>query len=220
MSGKLIIVATPIGNLGDLSIRAKECLETCDLIVSEDTRESQKLLNFLGISKPQISYRDENHYHVAPKIISELKSGTQIAFVTDRGTPLISDPGYKLVALAIENEIEVDSIPGPSAVIDSLILSGIPTDKFVFLGFLPKKKFQSAKILEKFGHLEASLIIFENPRRLKETLQSIYEALGDRNVALCIELTKIHQKVIRFNLQDLEKQDLKGIGETTIVISK
>jgi 16S rRNA (cytidine1402-2'-O)-methyltransferase len=220
MTGKIFIVATPIGNLDDISLRATNILKKCDLIVSEDTRETLKLLNFLNIKKEQISYRDENHYKVSAKIINAVKEGLNICLVSDRGTPLISDPGYKLVRDAILEGIEIDSIPGPSVITDALVLSGFPTDKFAFLGFLPKKESQSAKILREYGSLEASLILFENPQRLDKTLRLIKDTLGNRNVAIASELTKIHQRVIRLNLLDLDEYNIGKIGEITIVVSK
>jgi 16S rRNA (cytidine1402-2'-O)-methyltransferase len=221
MLGKFYIVATPIGNLEDFSIRAIKTITNSDYIVSEDTRETQKILNYLNLDKkPQISYRDQNHYQVFKKIVEILKSGLNVSLVTDRGTPLISDPGYKLVREILNEGIEIDSIPGPSAILDSLVLSGLPTDKFIFLGFLPKKETQMAKILEKFGNLEASLIIFESPFRVLKTLKTTYEVLGNRGVAICKELTKIHQEVYRFNLAELDIQQIDLRGEFVLIISK
>ena len=164
MNGKLYLIATPIGNMDDISARALKALADVDYILSEDTRETQKLLTFYQISKPQISYRDQNHERVLNQIFGLLESGLNVALVSDRGTPLISDPGFKLVRELISKGIKIESIPGPSAVIDSLILSGLPTDKFTFLGFLPKTKSQIIKQLKDYGSLDATLIIFERFR--------------------------------------------------------
>ena len=220
MNGKLYLIATPIGNMDDISARALKALADVDYILSEDTRETQKLLTFYQISKPQISYRDQNHERVLNQIFGLLESGLNVALVSDRGTPLISDPGFKLVRELISKGIKIESIPGPSAVIDSLILSGLPTDKFTFLGFLPKTKSQIIKQLKDYGSLDATLIIFESPYRIKSLLETAYETLGNRDVAVCKELTKLHEEVYRFNLKDLESQKIDLRGEFVVLISK
>ena len=220
MTGKIFIVATPIGNMDDISARALKTLADVDYIVSEDTRETQKLLNHFQINKPQISYRDQNHNRVYKQILELLNSGLNIALVSDRGTPLISDPGFKLVRDLIEEGIKVESIPGPSSVIDALVLSGLPTDKFVFLGFLPRKESQIEKILKEYGELDATLIIFESPFRLESLLQTALGVLGARDTVVCKELTKMHEEVYRFNLAqwNLQKFDLRG--EFVVLFSK
>ena len=220
MNGKLIVIATPIGNMEDISARALKALADVDYILSEDTRETQKLLNFFKIEKPQISYRDQNHNKVFAQILDFINNGLNVALVSDRGTPLISDPGYKLVRDLIKEGVKIESIPGPSSVIDALVLSGLPTDKFVFLGFLPRTKSQIIKLLEEYGKLEATLIIFESPFRIISFLETAFTILGPRNVVVCKELTKLHEEVYRFNLADLSSQKIDLRGEFVILISK
>lgn len=220
MSGKLYIVATPIGNMEDISARALKTLADVDYILSEDTRETQKLLNYFNLSKTQISYRDQNHTRIYSHILELLNNGVNIALVSDRGTPLISDPGYKLVRDLIDEGIQIESIPGPSSVIDALVLSGLPTDRFVFLGFLPKKESQIEKILEEYGNLEATLIIFESPYRLEFLLKTALGVLGPRNVVVCKELTKMHEEIYRFNLAQWSLQEFDLRGEFVVLFSK
>lgn len=220
MNSTLFIVSTPIGNMQDITFRALDIIKNADYIISEDTRETQKLLNYFQISKNQISYRDENHYKVLPKILDLLSSGCSLALVTDRGTPLISDPGFKLVKEVIKNGYKVDSIPGPSSVITALTLSGLPTDRFIFLGFLPKSEKQRKDTFEKYGNLDSTLIFFESPNRITKFLEEAKSVLGNRNVCVAKELTKVNQEVYRFNLQDLESQKIDLRGEFVVLISK
>lgn len=220
MTGKLFLVATPIGNMDDISARALRTLAEVDYILSEDTRETQKLLNYFNIQKHQISYRDQNHTRVFKEIQNFLESGLNIALVSDRGTPLISDPGYKLVRDLIELGVKIESIPGPSSIIDALVLSGLPTDKFVFLGFLPRSKSQIEKILKEYGELDATLIIFESPFRVESLLDILFEVLGSRDVAVCKELTKLHEEIYRFNLGTRKGQGIDLRGEFVICVSK
>lgn len=220
MQGKLYIVSSPIGNLDDFSFRAIDILKKVSFIVSEDTRETQKILNHFEISKPQISYRDQNHNLVVKKIIEILHDGLDIALMSDRGTPLISDPGYKLVREVIEMGYKVESIPGASSVISALVVSGLPTDRFIFLGFLPKSESQRVQMLSKYGNLDSTLILFESPFRILRLLTEIREALGERNIAVVKELTKLHEEVYRFNLRDLESQNIDTRGEFVVLISK
>lgn len=220
MNSTLFIVSTPIGNMQDITFRALDIIKNADYIISEDTRETQKLLNYFQISKNQISYRDENHYKVLPKILDLLSSGCSLALVTDRGTPLISDPGFKLVKEVIKNGYKVDSIPGPSSVITALTLSGLPTDRFIFLGFLPKSEKQRKDTFEKYGNLDSTLIFFESPTRITKFLEEAKSVLGNRNVCVAKELTKVNQEVYRFNLQDLESQKIDLRGEFVVLISK
>lgn len=220
MNSTLFIVSTPIGNMQDITFRAIDVIKNADYIISEDTRETQKLLNYFQISKNQISYRDENHYKVLPKILDLLSSGCSLALVTDRGTPLISDPGFKLVKEVIKNGYKVDSIPGPSSVITALTLSGLPTDRFIFLGFLPKSEKQRKDTFEKYGNLDSTLIFFESPTRITKFLEEAKSVLGNRNVCVAKELTKVNQEVYRFNLQDLESQKIDLRGEFVVLISK
>lgn len=220
--GTLFIVATPIGNLSDITLRAIETLKSVDLILSEDTRETDKILKKYNITKPQLSYRDQNHNVMLPKIIDILSSGHNIAIISDSGTPLISDPGYKLVRDLIQESFNIVSIPGPSAVISSLISSGLPTDKFSFIGFLPKSSSDRKKILKSYGNLESTLVIYESPYRIIKLLEEIKEVLGDRYVCLANEMTKVHEKFVRSNvsslLTTLRYKKLKG--EYVVLVGK
>jgi 16S rRNA (cytidine1402-2'-O)-methyltransferase len=220
MTGKLFIVASPIGNLEDISFRALKTLKEVSFILSEDTRETQKILNHFEISKPQISYRDQNHQAVIKRILEILNDGLDIALLSDRGTPLISDPGFKLVRDVIEAGVKVESIPGPSSVISALVVSGLPTDRFIFLGFLPKGENQRLEMLKLYGNLESTLILFESPYRIQKLLEEIKKSLGFRDVVVAKELTKLHEEVYRFNLSDLENQKIDTRGEFVVLISK
>lgn len=220
MLGKLYIVASPIGNLEDISFRALKVLKEVSFILSEDTRETQKILNHFEISKQQISYRDQNHNQVVKKIMDILNDGLDVALLSDRGTPLISDPGYKLVRDVIAGGFKVESIPGPSSVISALVVSGLPTDKFIFLGFLPKSEGQRASMLKTYGNLESTLILFESPYRITKLLEEIKDSLGERDVVVAKELTKLHEEVYRFNLKDLADQKIDTRGEFVVLISK
>ena len=220
MSGKLFIVASPIGNMEDITLRAIKVLKDVSVILSEDTRETQKILNHFEISKPQISYRDQNHLQVLNKIVDLIESGNDLAILSDRGTPLISDPGFKLARDLISKGYEVVSIPGPSSVIASLVVSGVPTDKFTFLGFLPKTESQRVKIIKNYGELDTTLIFFESPYRILKLLEEVMKTLGNRDVCVVKELTKLHEEVYRFNLNDLDTVKIDLRGEFVVLVSK
>lgn len=221
--GNLYVVATPIGNMADITFRAVEVMRQVALILSEDTRETGKILAKFELSgKPQISYRDQNHDRILPRILDTLSAGQDIALMSDSGTPLISDPGYKLVRDLITNGVNVVSIPGPSAVISSLVVSGLPTDKFTFLGFLPKGGGARKTLLQTYGNLEATLVIYESPFRVKKLLEEIQEALGDRKICLASELTKLHEKIFRGSVKDaiLNTAAQAPKGEYVVLIGK
>lgn len=188
------LVATPIGNLKDISLRALEVLKSVDGIICEDTRRTSLLLNHYQIKKPLIVLNDYNEHKNVPRIINLLKSGQNLALVSDAGTPLIADPGYKLVRECLAQKILVDCIPGPSSVISALILSGLPPDKFMFLGYLPEKEAHRTKLLRGLT-TKVTYIIFVAPHKLLKTLSEIQEIFGDIEVCLAHELTKIHQSV-------------------------
>lgn len=221
-SGILYVVGGPIGNLGDITLRALETLKNVDFIVSEDTRETGKLLFHFGIQKPQISYRDQNHDYVKDRIFDLLKNGKNLALVSDGGTPLISDPGFKLVDEALRSGYNVRSIPGPSALTASLSISGLPTDKVVFLGFLSKKDKQRKDTLDLYGKLNATLVIFESPNRVNKLLNELLDILGDRVICIAREMTKIHEQVVTNRLSViLNSSDLvKEKGEFVILVAK
>ncbi len=197
----LYIVATPIGNLKDITLRALEVLSSIDGIICEDTRRTAILLNHYDIKKPLIVLNDFNETRMVDQIINQLKSGKNLALVSDAGTPLISDPGYKLVRSALENKVEIDSIPGPSSVITALTLSGLPPDKFLFLGYPPEKSGHRQKWLSHLGGgpdtppRDITNIIFISPHKLLRFLQEMQGVFGDIEVVLAKELTKLHQSV-------------------------
>lgn len=195
----LYLVATPIGNLKDITLRALEILKQVDGIICEDTRRTSLLLNHFGIQKPLIVLNDYNEHKNVSRIINLLNEGQNLALVSDAGTPLISDPGYKLVKTCLENKIPVDSIPGPSSVITALTLSGLPPDKFMFLGYLPEKPGHRLDLLKKLSIVNSQLsityIIFIAPHKLLRVLQEMQEIYGDIEVCLSHELTKIHQSI-------------------------
>lgn len=199
--GILYIVATPIGNLGDITLRALDVLKTVDLIVCEDSRVTGKLLAHLGIVKPMFALNDFNEAAKAPVIVEKLKDGQNIALVSDAGTPLVSDPGFKLVRLAIENGVKVESVPGPSAAIAALTVGGLPTDKFLFIGYLSKKDGKRKEALEQIKKskeaIKSTVILYESPYRVAKTLESIVDVFGDVDVCICREMTKVHEEVRR-----------------------
>ena len=221
ISGILYIVATPIGNLQDITYRAVEILKNVSFIAAEDTRHSRKLLSHFNINKYLISYFEHNELKRIPQIIKKINEGVDCALITDAGTPGISDPAYKLIRRAIDENIKVESIPGPNAVITSLTASGLPTDRFLFEGFLPNKKNRKSR-LERLKKEDATLIFFENPNRLRRTLKDIQIFLGDRPAVIAREMTKIHEEYIRGTVSQLisytEKNKLKG--ECVLLIGK
>ena len=201
MTGTLYLCATPIGNLGDISQRCIEVFNTVDLIAAEDTRRTVQLLNHLGISKPLTSYHEHNKREKGAYIISLLKDGKNVAQVSDAGTPAISDPGEDLVKLCIENDITVTSIPGPVAGINALILSGLPTGRFSFEGFLSVNKRNRKEHLDSVKNDTRTLIFYEAPHKLRTTLSDMAETFGyERRIALVRELTKLHEEVVRTTL--------------------
>ena len=221
MTGTLYLCATPIGNLGDVSARCLEIFETVDLIAAEDTRRTVQLLNHFGISKPLTSYHEHNKREKGAYIISLIKDGKNVAQVSDAGTPAISDPGEDLVRMCIENDITVTSIPGPVAGINALILSGLPTSRFAFEGFLSVNKRHRKEHLASVKNDTHTLIFYEAPHKLKTTLADMAEVFGgERRIALVRELTKLHEEVIRATLDGaLERySDSSPRGEYVLVI--
>jgi 16S rRNA (cytidine1402-2'-O)-methyltransferase len=201
--GLLALVATPIGNLGDLTPRAEKMLREADLIACEDTRVTGNLLSKFGIRRPIMPYHDHNAERMRPKLLQRLGNGETIALVSDAGTPLISDPGYKLVRDAAAAGIAVTVLPGPSAPIAALVLSGLPTDRFLFAGFLPQKSAARRSMLQELRPIPATLLLFETGPRLAESLADCRDVLGDRPAAVARELTKLYEEVRRGTLQGL-----------------
>ena len=224
MAGILYVVSTPIGNLQDISLRAVEILKNVDIIACEDTRKTGLLLQNLKIPKKLLlSYYEENEIKKIPQIINELKFGKNVALVTNAGTPTVSDPGFKLVRECISQSIKVIPIPGPSAFLAALVASGFPTDKFLFLGYLPKKDLKRRKLLENFKKISFSctLILFESPKRVIKLLKEIELIFGDINLVLARELTKIFEEFLRGKpselIKKLEKNPPKG--EITVLLN-
>jgi len=220
MPGTLYLIATPIGNLEDITLRALRILREVDVIACEDTRQTQKLLHHYGLDKRTISYHEHNEALRAPELVAQLESGANVALVSDAGTPLVSDPGYRLVVKAIERGVQVVPIPGASAVMAALAASGLPTDTFQFLGFLPARSSQRRKFLAGLKEASATLIFFEAPHRIRETLADIAEVLGPRPVVLARELTKIHEQFLRGTAEELLRSPLPQKGEFTVLIGK
>lgn len=215
MLGKLYLVATPIGNLDDITFRAINTLKEVDIIAAEDTRHTLKLLNYYEISKPLISYHRHNEYVKSDILINKLIEGKDIAIVTDAGTPGISDPGEEIVKEAIKNNIEIIPIPGACALINALIPSGLNTKQFTFYGFLPLNKKNRKNEIERIKKEDKTVILYEAPHKLIKTLEDILENIGDINCVLAKEITKIHEEYIRNNISELikklnEKNAVKG----------
>ena len=220
MAGVLYLVGTPIGNLGDLSPRAAEILGAVDFIAAEDTRVTLKLLNHFGIKKPLLSYYEHNKVESAAVILPRLLAGESCALVSDAGMPAISDPGEALVRLCAQQGVDVHSVPGPSAVVTALALSGLPTQRFTFEGFLSTANKSRREHLESLREEHRTLVIYEAPHKLVETLSDLLDVLGDRDIALCRELTKLHEEVIRTTIsQALERyRKDRPRGEFVLVI--
>lgn len=216
MSGKLYIVATPIGNLSDITLRALEILKSVDTIACEDTRHTLQLLNHFEIKKPLISYHQHSGKIKTEKIISELMSGKKIALVSDAGTPGISDPGEFLIQETLKKGIEVESIPGATALITALSVSGISTGEFVFYGFLPHKKGRQTKLKE-IAKEAKSVVIYESPYRIKKLLSELIEFCGDRNVSVSRELTKKFEETYRGKISEITPL-IKEKGEFVVII--
>lgn len=220
MAGTLWLVGTPIGNLGDLSERAARTLASVDVIACEDTRRSRKLLAHASVpARRLVAFNEGNERRQVPVLLDHLRSGRDVAVVTDAGMPGISDPGYRLVVACVEEGIQVDVVPGPSAAVAALVVSGLPTARFAFEGFLPRKPGERRARLEQLAAEPRTLVLFESPRRLAEFLADAREALGDRRAAVVRELTKMHQEVVRGRLSELaEGLPDEVLGEVVVVI--
>jgi 16S rRNA (cytidine1402-2'-O)-methyltransferase len=203
LAAGLYVVATPIGNARDVTLRALDVLNGVDLIAAEDTRVTAKLFAIFAISRPLTAYNDHNGPHERPRLLAKLRQGARIALVSDAGTPLVSDPGYKLVREALAEGIAVHAIPGVSAPVTGLTLAGLPTDRFLFAGFLPPKSAERRSVIAELKGIRATLIFFDSPGRLAESLADLAAVLGDRPAAVARELTKLHEDVRRGGLKDL-----------------
>jgi len=221
MCGKLYICATPIGNLSDITLRALDTLKNVDIIAAEDTRHTLKLLNHFEIKKPLISYYEHNKMYKGAKIIQALKSGKNIALVSDAGTPVISDPGEQLVKECIENNIEIESLPGACAAVTAITLCGLDTKRFIFHGFLPHKKQDKTKELIGLKDFTYTLVFYEAPHKLRATLDCMLEVFGDRSIAILKELTKKYEQILRLNISDAVRyfEENEPVGEFVLVVS-
>ena len=220
MAGKLYLCATPIGNLGDMTPRVIETLESVDVIAAEDTRNSIKLLNHFNIKTPMTSYHEYNKIEKAYQLVEKLKEGQNIALITDAGTPGISDPGEDIVRICYEAGVEVTSLPGPAACITALTMSGRPTRRFAFEAFLPKDKKERAAVLEELKDETRTIILYEAPHHLLKTIKELMDALGDRELTVCRELTKKFEEKIRTNFSSLLAyyEDKEPRGEYVLII--
>ena len=220
-TGTLYIVATPIGNLEDVTYRAVKILHSVDYIAAEDTRRTKKLLSAYGIPARLISYHDHNKTRQSPKIVADLLDGKSVALVSDAGTPSIADPGYVIVNAAIRAEIPIVPIPGVSAIVTALCASGLPTDRFAFEGYLPRKSGRRRKLIESLKDEERTLIVYESPYRIMTALGDFYDLCGDRYVVVARELTKIHEEIIRGPVSEiLRAWSTKTVkGEITLLIA-
>lgn len=220
MAGDIYLVATPIGNLEDITIRALNTLKSADVIAAEDTRHTLGLLNHFEIKKPLFSYHEHNQRESGEKLIQMALEGKNIALVTDAGTPGISDPGEGIVKLAIENGIRVYLVPGAAALIYGLVVSGLATSRFVFEGFLPTDNKSRRERFNSLEYEERTIIFYEAPHKLQKTLGDLYEVFGNRKIALCRELTKKHEEIIRCTLSEAieEFKDKKPLGEFVLVM--
>ena len=217
---KLILIPTPIGNLSDITERAIESIKTVDLLLCEDTRRSLKLLNHLKIKKQLQSYHKFNEHSIVEKIINKIQSGIKVGLISDAGTPSISDPGYLIVKLCINNDVEVECLPGPTALIPALVISGLPTERFTFEGFLPLKKGRKTR-LEELSNEKRTMVFYESPYKLHKTLTDFYKYFGSkREISISKELTKIYESTKRGTIEELisDYENKKLKGEFIIVV--
>jgi len=219
--GCLYLVGTPIGNLEDITLRALRTLKEVDLIACEDTRLTQKLLNHYDIHTPTVSYHEHNEMVRAPELVLELEQGMKVALVADAGMPAISDPGHHLISLALRHGIPVVPVPGASAFVAALVASGLPTDAFRFIGFLPARRTARRKALKQLSANTDTLILFEAPHRVRETLHDLLDLLGDRQVVVAREVTKVHEEFLRGRLSQLLTQlkEREVKGELTLLVA-
>lgn len=218
--GCLYLVATPIGNLEDITLRALRILKEVDQIACEDTRHTQKLLNHYGIHKSLVSYHEHNEMTRAPELVVAMEEGAQIALVSDAGVPLVSDPGYRLVTLCLRHRVPVIPIPGPSALLAALSASGLPNEEFLFVGFLPARTAERRRALERLRIEDRTVILYEAPHRIEETLADAHEILGDRPACLAREVTKLHEEFRRGTLAEIlaSLAEKPARGEITLLI--
>jgi 16S rRNA (cytidine1402-2'-O)-methyltransferase len=219
--GQLYVVATPIGNRADITLRALKILQQVDVIAAEDTRHTGRFLKYHNIESKLLSYHEHNEIERTPALIQRLKAGASVALVSSAGTPSLSDPGYRLIKAAINGDIKVTPIPGVSAAIAALSVSGLPTNSFVFIGFPPKKNAKRLKLIEKLAEVSGTLIFYESPKRILKLVEELYSIMGDRPAVLSREMTKLHEEFARLNLGQMldylqRRRDIKG--ECTLLV--
>jgi len=220
MSGRLFLVGTPIGNLGDMTERAKEALAGVDVVAAEDTRRTGRLLSRFGIKRPLVSLFEGNEARRTAELLTGLREGKDVALVTDAGMPLISDPGHRLVRACVDEGIDVRVVPGPSAATAALAVSGLPSDRFVFEGFLPRKAGDRRERIRSLADERRTIVVFESPLRLETLLRDVLEEVGDRRVAVARELTKLHEEVVRGRVSEVLARiaGAEPRGEVVVVI--
>ncbi len=219
MTGRLYVVATPIGNLKDITLRAIEVLKGSDLILCEDTRHARKLLSHYGIDVPLLSFYEGNEGRRTEEVLSLLEGGKVLSLISDAGTPLISDPGYRLVRACRERGIPVLPVPGPSAVVSALSVSGLGTDRFAFFGFPPKRPGRRRKWLEEAARFNGTVVFYVSPHRVRRFLSEVLEVFGDREACLCREMTKLHEDYLFGRLSQIEKE-VKEKGEMVLIVGR
>lgn len=219
-AGKLYIVGTPIGNLEDITLRALNTLKASNLIACEDTRRTQKLLNHYDIRTRTISYHEHNEMTRAPELVLKMEQGSIISLVSDAGTPVLSDPGFRLVHLAVRHKITVIPIPGPSALVTALTAAGLPMNEFIFMGFLPAKKSARRKALAELALFEKTIVLYEAPHRIVESLRDLHEVLGEREIVIAREVTKVHEEFLRGTVAEVRDLLRKSApkGELTVIV--
>ncbi len=219
-AGRLYVVGTPIGNLEDITLRALNTLKASDLIACEDTRHTQKLLNHYEIRTRTISYHEHNEMTRAPELVLQMEQGSVISLVSDAGSPVLSDPGFRLVHLAVRHKVPVVPVPGPSAMVAALSGAGLPMNEFIFTGFLPARKSARRKALAALAPFEKTVVLYEAPHRIVESLRDVHEILGDREVVIAREVTKVHEEFLRGSvaeIRDLLKKSPRK-GELTVIL--
>jgi 16S rRNA (cytidine1402-2'-O)-methyltransferase len=221
LTGCLYLVGTPIGNLEDITFRAVRILKEADQIACEDTRHSLKLLNHYNIAKPLVSYHEHNEMTRAPELVLAMEQGAKVALVSDAGMPLVSDPGYRLVTLCLRHKIPVIPVPGPSALLAALSASGLPNEEFLFVGFLPARSGERKRAIERLRIEDRTIILYESPHRIEETIAEAREILGDRPACLAREVTKLHEEFRRGTLSEISAslQERPARGEITLLIA-
>lgn len=218
--GRLYVVGTPIGNLEDITLRALNTLKAADLIACEDTRRTQKLLNHYRINTRTVSYHEHNELTRAPELVLQMEQGSSIALVSDAGMPVLSDPGFRLIHLAIRHKVQVIPVPGPSAIVAALAVAGLPMNEFIFTGFFPARRSARRKALALLADFQGTIVFYEAPHRIAECLRDVQEVLGDRDMVIAREVTKIHEQFLRGSVTEVRAflKKIPARGELTVIL--